>query len=272
MIDHLLANLTTLLTTTGTRIIGAVIILFAGLKIASIIVTKLAESDIFSKVDQTAQSCLKNIISLLLKATVAICAVAVLGVPQLPLAAAIVAVGLAIGLAIQGGLANFAGGFIIKAFKPFATGDYIEAKSYEGTVTEIDLLHTTIITSDGKKVTIPNGALANSPVVNYSSEPKKRIEIPFTVSYKADIDLVKKILLAAAANHSSVINGDENHATSVYVSSHGENGLGLTLRVWCNTPDSEAVKYGLMEDAKKAFDKFNITIPHAQMDVHLDKE
>jgi len=272
MIDTIINYLTAALASTGIRIIGAAVIILAGFKIVNIIVTKLAESSIFSKVDTPAQTYLKTVISLILKAIVAICAAALLGVPQIPLAAAIVAVGLAIGLALQGGLANFAGGFIIRAFKPFATGDYIEAKSYEGIVSNIDLLHTTIITRDGKKVTIPNGSLANSAVVNYSSEPKKRVDLAFTIDYKADVDLVKKILLAAAANHANVINSDENHASAVYVTSHGENGLSLSLRVWCTTEDYENVYFGLMEDVKKAFDRFNIANHHPQMDVHLGKE
>lgn len=259
------------LVSSGVKVIGALLIVIIGFKITNVIVKKTAASNWFSKIDVTVQSFFKSFIGILLKVIVIISAAILLGVPSATMLATIGSAGLAIGLALQGGLANIAGGLILMVFKPFKVGDYIESGSISGTVHSIDIFHTVIMTPDKKKITVPNGELSNSSVTNYSSEPKRRVDFQLTVASDSDIDFVRKVLLAAAANHSLVITGDEEFPSVVYVTGHKDASIQLSLRVWCESPDYWAVYFDLTEDIKKAFNQFNIVIPYPQLEVHIDK-
>ncbi len=248
------------------KIIGAILILIIGFKITNIIVKSMAKSPWYHKLDNTVQNFSKNFISILLKIIVIVSVAAVIGVPMTSVVAVLGSAGLALGLALQGGLSNIAGGFIIMMFKPFSIGDYVAAGDKSGTVIDIGMFYTTMITPDNKKVVIPNGSLANSDMINYSANSVRRVDFTFGVSYDSDIDLVKKVLLETAENHSLV---HKEPAPVVYMSNHASSCVEFIMRVWTNTDDYWTVNFDIIEQVKREFDKNGIEIPYNQLDVHM---
>ena len=174
----------------------------------------------------------------------------------------------AIGLALQGGLSNIAGGLMILIFKPFKVGDYISVDNLEGTVKSITMFYTTVTTIDNKIIQLPNGNLSNSNIINYSYNRKRRVDIDVSVSYNTDIDKVKKVLNSIIDKHELIL-ADEDKV--VRLKTHADSALVFTLRVWTKTEDYWNVYFDLMESIKKEFDKNKIEIPYKQVDVHIDK-
>ena len=188
------------------------------------------------------------------------------GIQTTSVVAAIGSVGVAIGLALQGSLANFAGGVIILLIKPFKVGDYIVQGSLEGTVTEIELFYTTLLTPDNRRVVFPNGQLADNSLTNVTAEPVRRLDVQVGISYGADIRQAKEILLKLAAEDADVL---QDQAPMAAVENLGDSSVGMLLRVWVPTDKYWDVKFRLNEAVKHAFDGAGIEIPYSQMDVHI---
>jgi len=195
---------------------------------------------------------------------VTICAI--LSIPTASVIAVISSLGLALGLALQGGLSNIAGGIMIVMFRPFQLGDCITTSSETGVVTDIGLFYTTLTSADKRTIVVPNGALTNSMIINFSREENRRVDLEFTVAYGSDIDLVRKVILASAVNHAAVL---DDPAPQVLMTAHGDSALVFQLRAWVRNADYWTVKFDLTEDVKRAFDQFEIEIPFPQMDVHV---
>lgn len=189
-----------------------------------------------------------------------------LGAPTTSLVAVIGAGGAAIALALKDSLGNIAGGIIILINKPFSKGDTIEIGEYVGMVDSIDLLTTQLHTFDNKAVTVPNGTITNSVLINYSREENRRVDCKFTIDYEADINMAKELLANVAAAHPDVF---ETPAKIIGVSSQGDHGIILDLKVWCATENYYDIKYFLEENVKIAFDQAGIKIPYPQMDIHI---
>lgn len=190
------------------------------------------------------------------------------GVQTTSIVAAIGSVGVAIGLALQGSLSNFAGGVIILLIKPFKVGDYIVQGSMEGTVSEIQLFYTTLTTGDNRKVIIPNGQLADNSLINVTSAETRRVDIKVGISYQSDIKQAKELLMKLAMNDPDTIKeGDKAPMTAV--DELGDSSVGMLLRVWTATGSYWSVKYRLNEAVKLAFDEYGIEIPYNQLDVHV---
>jgi small conductance mechanosensitive channel len=175
------------------------------------------------------------------------------------------AAGLAIGLALQGSLSNFAGGVLILLFKPFKVGDLITGQSHTGVVRKIDVLYTHLTTIDNKEVIIPNGNLANSDVVNFSSQETRRVDVSVGVAYGTDLKLVKKLIYELLKSDSRIL---EEPAPFIAFNSFGESSLDLVIRAWVNTADYWDVYFDLMEAIKEAFEANQIEIPYAKRDVY----
>lgn len=188
------------------------------------------------------------------------------GIQTTSVVAAIGSVGVAIGLALQGSLANFAGGVIILLIKPFKVGDYIVQGSLEGTVTEIELFYTTLVTPDNRKVVFPNGQLADNSLTNVTAEPIRRLDIQVGISYNSDMKLAKEILLRLAAKDADVL---LDKAPMAAVENLGDSSVGMLLRIWVPTDKYWDVKFRMNEAVKNAFDEAGIEIPFNQMDVHI---
>ena len=193
-----------------------------------------------------------------------------LGIETTSFIAVIGSAGLALGLAFQGSLSNFAGGVLILLMKPFKVGDYISesGSGMEGTVQQIDICYTTLVTPDNKKVVIPNGTLSNSSLTNASAFEKRRVDIEAGISYSADISEAKAEMENLAKNHALVLKEEEIFS---FVSNLDSSQVTLGLRVWCLTSDYWSVKFDLTEGIKKTFDEKGIEIPFDQLVVHLEK-
>ncbi|MFR7990449.1 MAG: mechanosensitive ion channel family protein [Anaerovoracaceae bacterium] len=188
------------------------------------------------------------------------------GISPASLVAVLGAGGAAIALALKDSLSNVAGGIIILITKPFSRGDTIEIGEITGVVDNIDLLTTQLHTFDNKLITVPNGTVTNSVLINYSGADKRRVDCTFGISYETDISEAKGILARVAASHPEILNDPE---PLIGVSSHGANAVQLDLKVWCSTESYYDVKYYLEEKVKLAFDEAGINIPYPQMDVHI---
>jgi small conductance mechanosensitive channel len=190
------------------------------------------------------------------------------GVQTTSIVAAIGSVGVAIGLALQGSLSNFAGGVIILLLKPFKVGDYIVQGDLEGVVSEIQLFCTTLSTADNRKIIIQNGQLADNSLINVSAANTRRIDITVGISYKSDMKKAKEILLNLGMNDPDTLKDEEKSPMSA-VTELGESSVNMMLRVWTPTDKYWDVKFRLTEAVKNAFDEAGIEIPYNQLDVHL---
>lgn len=218
------------------------------------------------KVEKTLNSFLLSFIRVGLYVLLVITVAAMVGIQTSSFVAIIGAAGLAVGLALQGSLSNFAGGVLILLLKPFKVGDYIESSSHSGTVEEIQVFYTILMTPDNKKVIIPNGDLSNSSVINYSAKPTRRVDFEFGVSYEDDIYKVKEVLNKIADEHPLVF---KDPAPQVALSKHGDSAVNFILRVWAKSEDYWTIHWDIMEKVKVEFDKAGINIPYPQMDVHM---
>ncbi|MFN3998851.1 mechanosensitive ion channel family protein [Algoriphagus sp.] len=193
----------------------------------------------------------------------------ILGVPMASFLAILGAAGLAIGLALQGSLSNFAGGVLILLFKPFKVGDVITGKGHTGSVSKIDILYTHMFTFDNKEVVIPNGSLANSDVVNISSQPTRRVDINVGVSYDTDIKKARAVIFEILKNDDRV---HAEPAPVVWLNNFGDSSLDLVVRAWANREHVWPVYWDTMEKIKEAFDQNEIEIPFPQRVLHHVKE
>lgn len=182
------------------------------------------------------------------------------------LAAVLASAGVAIGLALQGSLSNFAGGFIILLLRPFKVGDYIAAAGYEGTVEQIGVFYTNLATVDNKVILIPNGSLSNGSLINYSAKETRRVDLVFSAGYEADILHVRRVLKNIVDKHELIIDHPEPFVGLV---EHGASSINFAVRVWCRTSDYWTIYFDLLEEVKLRFDEEEISIPYPQMDLHL---
>ncbi|MDN3669163.1 mechanosensitive ion channel [Echinicola jeungdonensis] len=187
-----------------------------------------------------------------------------LGIPLTSFVAIIGAAGLAIGLALQGSLANFAGGVLILLFKPFKVGDVIEGKGHLGVVETIDILYTKMKSFDNKDIIIPNGGLANSDIINMSNKPTRRAEFSVGVAYGTDLKKVREIILGVFEKDERI---HQDPAPVVFFSSFGESSLDLSIRVWTDAANLWPVYFDNMEAMKEAFEANDIEIPFPQRDI-----
>ena len=233
-------------------------------RLANFIDARLADSD----VDPTLRPFLRSIISIGLKVLIIISVASMVGIATTSFVAVVGAMGLAVGLALQGSLANFAGGVLILLFRPFQVGDVIEAQGYIGSVTGIQIFNTILRTGDNKTIIIPNGKLSNDSLTNYSTESTRRQDFTFGVGYNDDIDKVKGILEGIIAADERVLADPE---PMVAVSELAGSSVNFLVRVWTKAEDTWPLHWELFETVKKALDAEGISIPYPQMDVHLDK-
>ncbi len=267
--ENFLPNLLNWLTTEGLKIVFALIIIFIGFWIVSRLAKKIAAALEKKNVDKIIAKIIVALFNYGIKALIIICMLGYLGIETSGIAALISSVGVGIGLAVQGALANFAGGILIIVTRPFKVDDFIETQGYSGTVEDISIIHTTLRTGDNKTVLLPNGALANSNVVNYSRKDIRRVDFTFSIAYNADFVLAQKIILAIFENHDKVL---KNPETLVRMTAHGSNSIDIVSRCWVNSADYWDVYFDVMEIVKLAFDKNGIEIPYSQLDVHLDNK
>ncbi|XLX41353.1 mechanosensitive ion channel family protein [Ectopseudomonas mendocina] len=245
----------------------AVITLLIGWWLISRLTTRIGRMLEARKVDRALSSFIGSLVSIVLRILLLISVASMVGVETTSFIAMIGAAGLAIGLALQGSLANFAGGVLIMLFRPFRAGDWIEAQGVSGSVDSIQIFHTTLKTGDNKVVIVPNGALSNGHITNYSREPRRRADINIGIDYSSDIKLAREVLLDIAKDPRVHL----DPAPVVFVTGLGDSAVNLSLRVWVATGDFWPVTFAFTEQAKERLTEAGIGIPFPQRVVHLAK-
>jgi len=255
--------------TFGIKIIAAVAILIIGRIVAKIIRKLIVKVMDKKEVDKTISSFTSSLTYSALLIFVILAALSQVGIQTTSFMAIIGAAGLAIGLALQGSLSNFASGFLIILFRPFKMGDYVEAGGVSGSISKISVFTTDINTVDNKKIIVPNSQIMNGTITNYTAEKTRRVDLVFGVGYETDIKKVKDILNGIISKHDLVLKDPEPF---VRLANLGDSSIDFKVRAWTKTADYWTVYFDLTESAKEEFDKENINIPYPQMDVHMIKE
>lgn len=244
----------------------AIVTLLIGLWIINMICKVIRLSMEHSKVDPTLIPFMTSLASWILKVLLFISVASMIGIATTSFVAVLGAAGLAIGLALQGSLANFAGGVLIMVFKPYKVGDLIESQGHLGVVKEVQIFNTILIAPQSKQVIIPNGATSNGSIVNYTVEGKIRVDLTIGVSYSADIDKTKKVLMDVLLANDKVM---QDPAPFVGVLEMGDSSVNFAVRPHCEPKDYWDVFFSVNEELKKALDKNAISIPFPQRDIHL---
>ena len=241
------------------KVLVALAILIIGLIIIKVIVKTSRKVMHKGGIDITLQRFLGNLVGWGLKILLIIAVISKLGVETTSFAAILAAAGLAVGLALQGSLANFAGGVLIMIFKPIKLGDLVEAQGEIGVVKEIEIFTTKLTGLSNKEIIIPNGTLSNGNIINYSTEGTRRVDLTFGVDYAADIKQTKDVLMSVITSHPKVL---KDPAPAVTVSELADSSVNFAVRPWCKTEDYWTVFFDVTENTKIALDKAGIDIPY----------
>ncbi len=247
------------------NLIGALLVIWIGFKIVAKIQKVVEKAMIKSKTDKSVSKFVASIINFGLKILIIIAAAGMIGIQTTSFIAILWAAWLAVWLALQWSLSNFAGWVLILLFKPFKVGDYILAQGEEGTVDEISVLATEIITPENKRAIIPNGAMANGNIVNFTAQTTRRVDINVGIAYDEDIDKSRKVLEKVLENNKFVL---DKPAPWVYVSELADSSVNLIVRGFAKPQDYWNTFFSLTEESKKALDKENISIPFPHRVVH----
>ena len=261
-----LDNIDNLLATWGINILIAVIILFVGKWICGVvrgILTKICEK---KNIEPSLSRFAASVVYYLMMAVVIVAALGKIGVPTTSVVAILGAAGLAVGLALQGSLSNFAAGVMILLFRPFKTGDVIDGGGALGIVVGTDMLTTEMKSFDGKKMIVPNGQFLDSVITNVNAYPSRRVDIEFSISYDDEVDKAREIVLGILSKDERVL---PDPAVSVALTNFGDNSIDMVARPWVAPSDWWPVLAETREKIKKAFDANGITIPFPQRDIHI---
>ena len=267
-VNFLIGLLTTLSQFAIKAVIAAVLLIVGWILIGKF-AKKLAETDKMKKYDPTLASFVQSAVNLGLKILLVVVCISILGVPAASFVALIASAGVAIGLALQGGLSNIAGGIMLLVFRPFTVGDYIVSGGNEGFVTAINIFYTTILTTDNRKVFLPNGGVSNSALVNVTAEETRRVDLTYVVSFESDLEKAKKVLKLVAGSESKVL---KDPATSVLVTEYADGAYKVQLRAWCKTEDYWAVYGSIQDKVRPAFEASGIALGHPHLNVHVSND
>lgn len=255
----------TLAVSYGPNLILAILTLIIGFWVIRIVVRSVNRVMEARNVDDSLRPFLKSMMSMLLKAMLVISVAGMIGIEMTSFIAVLGAAGLAVGMALSGTLQNFAGGVMILLFKPFKVGDFIEAQGYAGSVKEIQIFNTILKTGDNKTIIIPNGGLSTSSMINYSTEPQRRVDLTFGIAYENDFEKAISLIQQLVDKDERILSEPEPW---IRVTSLADSSVNITARVWCESGDYWGIYIDLQESVKKAFDKEGISIPYPQLQIH----
>lgn len=253
----------------GINLLIALVILFIGLRLAKFFSKMIARILESRGSDKGLISFMKSLVSGLVKVLTVITVFSQVGIEMTSFVAILGAAGLAIGMAFSGTLSNFAGGVIILLLKPFKVGDFIEAQGESGTVSEIQIFHTILLTPDNKTIILPNGPVSTGNVTNYSTQDLRRVDFTFGFGYGEDLKLAKETVLEIINSHDKVLKDPEPF---VRLGSLGDSSVNLTVRIWAKKEDYWDIHFYVNEKVYQKFDEVEgLSIPFPQMDVHVDQ-
>lgn len=255
-----------LLLTYGPKTLMALVTLIVGWQLINLVIKLLDKGMAKKGVEVTLRGFLDNLSGTLLKAMLLISVASMVGIETTSFVAIIGAAGLAIGLALQGSLSNFAGGVLILLFRPFKVGDVVQAQGEIGKIEQIQIFTTHLLTPDNKRIIIPNGPLANGNITNFSAESERRVDFVFGIGYDDDIDQARAVI-KSVLDADSRIHADP--APLIVVSELADSSVNFTVRVWAKAADYWDIYFETTENVKKALDKAGISIPYPQRDVHM---
>lgn len=239
------------------KLISAILILFVGLYAIRVVNRLVRKIMVKRELDATLSNFLADILLWIFRVLLFVTFISKLGIETSSFVAILGAVGLAIGLSLQGSLSNFAGGMLIILFKPFRVGDTIEAQGVIGTVSEIQIFVTKLITGNNQTIFVPNGILSNGVITNFSLEKNRRANLLFNISYDTNIKTAKMVVMQVMENHPKVL---KNPAPSVVVSLLTDSAIQLAIRPWSKNIDFGDMSSDVLEDCKEAFEKAGIVI------------
>ncbi|MBR5869613.1 MAG: mechanosensitive ion channel [Clostridia bacterium] len=268
-LTSIMTSLGELAMSVGMKLIYVIILLIVGFRISSSLCKKVEKNKEFQKLDESVAKFLLSILRFALNAIILISAALILGVPSASFIAILGSAGLAIGMALQGSLSNLAGSIMLVIFKPFKVGDYIEASGVAGTVQEINIFYTVLNTPDNKRITLPNGAVSNGTIIDYSTNENRRVELVFGAAYGTDVKKMKELMLKVAENHPLVL---QDPAPAALFTAQSASSLDFKLRVWCKGSDYWTVNFEVFEQVHEAMLEAGIEIPFPQMDVHVKND
>jgi len=250
----------------GVKIVIGLLVLWIGWKLVQKVINIFNAILERRNIDPTIGSFLDGLINISLKIFLILVVMDYIGLKTSGLVALIGSAGLAVGLALQGSLSNFAGGVIILLIRPFNVGNLIDSGEHTGIVEKIGIFYTHLVSFDNKQILIPNGELANKSIVNYTSKDTRRVDLNFTVGYEQEISKVKSALFSVINTEELILKEPEPF---VAVSKHGDSAITFVVRVWTKTEDYWTVHFNLLERVKTKFDDEEISIPYNQMDIHI---
>ena len=269
MLETMLTKLGELCVSFGGKLVAAILVLVIGVIAIKAVIKMLRKKKLGKHEDPTIHRFVLNLVKTALYVLLFVTVISILGVPMASMVAVIASAGLAVGLALQGSLSNLAGGIMILIFRPFKLNDYIDASGFSGTVVDIGIFYTTLLTPDNKAITIPNGTLMNDNVINYSAHKTRRLELVFDTAYGTDVEKVKAILLEEAGKHECAL---KDPAPFARLAEQGDHGLIFKLRVWVNSADYWTLNFDLLEAITARLEAEGIEIPYNQLDVHVKKD
>ncbi len=258
----------TLLVNFGKNLIIAILIFYIGRFVVKLVVRGMTKVMDRQQVDQTLQKFVGNLVSMALMVVVIIAAIGALGIQTTSFIAIFGAAGLAVGLALQGSLSNFAAGVLIVLFRPYKVGDYVEAAGIAGSVEEVQILTTVLKTPDNKKIIVPNSQIMDSIITNYSANDTRRVDLTFGVSYSDDLDKVHATLRQLVDADERIL---KDPACQIAVQALADSSVNFIVRPWVASGDYWGVYFDLTEAVKKRFDDEGISFPFPQQDVHIYK-
>lgn len=259
-------NLTNLAMEYGMKAVTAIVVLVVGLMVIKMIASMVGKALSARGVDATLHPFLKGLTSTLLKVALFISILGMVGIKTTSFIAILGAAGLAVGMALQGSLGNFAGGVLLLIFRPFKVGDVVEAQGYTGSIKEIGIFCTTMKTPDNKTIIIPNGPLAGGPMVNYSTEATRRVDWTFGIAYGDDLKKAQSTLMAILESDSRIL---KDPGAFARVGELADSSVNFTVRAWVNAADFWDVHFDVIEKVKTTFDEQGLNFPFPQQEVHV---
>lgn len=251
----------------GPKVLTAILVFAIGWVIIQLLLKLLYRALQRSKsIDSTMYTFVLSVARIILFVVLVIICMDLLAVPVTPLITALGAVGLAVSLAVKDSLANLMGGSLLLLSKPIAAGDYCDIGGQSGTVTEIGLVYTALNTVDNKRVFIPNGQVATATIINYSAEPRRRLDLTFSIGYGENYTAARALILDAVKSHPLSLKDPE---PVVRMIAHGDNALRITCRVWVENSNYWDLNFDLLEQVTQRFGEAGIKVPYPQMDVHI---
>ena len=243
----------------GSKILFALAVFILGRLLIRFILRLLEKGKLLNRASGEVKSFTLSFVRIALNVILVVSVIGILGVPMSSVITVLASAGVAVGLALQGALSNLAGGIMLMIFKPFHVGDYVESSGASGTVKEITLFYTVFITADGKRVSVPNGSLMNANVVNFSSEPLRRVDVPFPCARQEDPARVRALIEKVMADNELVL---KDPAPVVAQEPFGEEAMNFTARCWCRNKDYWTVYYGLTRAIGDAITQAGVAQPN----------